>query len=115
MPDVWKDLPSQLSNKPDAIAGRGCLCPVNSTDQSTENAGLEKSDSMKEICVLAECQRVHYNTVRAHFALGYRPPWPAKWLTEIPRGHEKTESTKCFALSHTSDCGYHVNPITALH
>jgi hypothetical protein len=24
----------------------------------------------------------------------------------------KTENTKCFALSHTSDCGYHVNPIT---
>ena len=43
---------------------------------------------MKEICALTECQRVHYNTVRAHSALGYRPPGPATWLTEIPRWHE---------------------------
>ena len=30
--------------------------------------------SMKEIRVLAERWRVHYNTVRPHSSLGYRPP-----------------------------------------
>ena len=30
--------------------------------------------SMKEIRVLAERWRVHYNTIRPHSSLGYRPP-----------------------------------------
>ena len=33
--------------------------------------------SMKELRVLAERWRVHYNTVRPHSSLGYRPPAPA--------------------------------------
>jgi transposase InsO family protein len=37
--------------------------------------------SLKEIQVLAERWRVHYNTVRPHFSLGYRPPTPAVWMT----------------------------------
>jgi putative transposase len=32
--------------------------------------------SMKEIRILAERWRVHYNTVRPHSSLGYRPPAP---------------------------------------
>jgi hypothetical protein len=36
---------------------------------------------MKELRVLAERWRVHYNTVRPHSSLGYRPPAPAAWLT----------------------------------
>ena len=36
--------------------------------------------SMKEVQVLAERWRVHYNTVRPHSSLGYRPPAPAAWL-----------------------------------
>ena len=33
--------------------------------------------SMKELRVLAERWRVHYNTVRPHSSLGYKPPAPA--------------------------------------
>jgi Integrase core domain len=36
---------------------------------------------MKELRVLAERWRVHYNTVRPHSSLGYRPPAPEAWLT----------------------------------
>jgi transposase InsO family protein len=32
--------------------------------------------SLKKIRVLAERWRVHYNTVRLHSSLGYRPPAP---------------------------------------
>jgi putative transposase len=32
--------------------------------------------SIKEIRVLAERWRVHYNTIRPHSSLGYRPPAP---------------------------------------
>ena len=35
---------------------------------------------MKEIRVLAERWRIHYNTVRPHSSLGYRPPAPEAWL-----------------------------------
>ena len=43
--------------------------------------------SMKEIRVLAECWRVHYNTVRPHSSLGYRPPAPQAWAaTSLGRG-----------------------------
>lgn len=38
--------------------------------------------SLKELGVLAERWRVHYNTVRPHSSLGYRPPAPAAWMTE---------------------------------
>ena len=31
---------------------------------------------MKELRVLAERWRVHYNTIRPHSSLGYRPPAP---------------------------------------
>jgi putative transposase len=37
--------------------------------------------SMKEIRVLAERWRVHYNTVRPHSSLGYRLLAPEAWLT----------------------------------
>jgi len=37
--------------------------------------------SMKELRVLAECWRVHYNTIRPHSSLGYRSPAPEAWLT----------------------------------
>jgi len=37
--------------------------------------------SMKELRVLAERWRVHYNTIRPHSSLGYRPPAPEAWLT----------------------------------
>ena len=36
--------------------------------------------SIKELRVLAERWHKHYNTVRPHSALGYRPPAPEAWL-----------------------------------
>jgi putative transposase len=36
--------------------------------------------SMKELRVLAERWRVHYNTIRPHSSLGYRSPAPEAWL-----------------------------------
>ncbi len=41
--------------------------------------------SIKELRVLAERWREHYNTVRPHSSLGYRPPAPEAWLTENAR------------------------------
>jgi hypothetical protein len=38
--------------------------------------------SMKELRVLAQRWRRHYNTVRPHSSLGYRPPAPEAWLAE---------------------------------
>jgi putative transposase len=35
--------------------------------------------SIKEIRVLSERWRIHYNTVRPHSSLGYRPPAPEAW------------------------------------
>jgi putative transposase len=37
--------------------------------------------SMNKLRVLAERWRVHYNTVRPHSSLGYKPPAPEAWLT----------------------------------
>jgi len=71
--------------------------------------------SMKEIRVLAECWRVHYNTVRPHSSLGYRPPAPETWLTEASKGHGKVESKERFPLFHTPDCGEVNNSNAALH
>ena len=51
--------------------------------------------SMKELRVLAERWRVHYNTVRPHSSLGYKPPAPAAWLTE---GSGAWRSGKRYAL-----------------
>ena len=45
--------------------------------------------SMKELRVLAERWRVHYNTIRPHSSLGYRPPAPEAWMTEASQGVEK--------------------------
>jgi transposase InsO family protein len=36
--------------------------------------------SIQEIKVLAQSWRVHYNTIRPHSSLGYRPPAPQPWL-----------------------------------
>jgi putative transposase len=71
--------------------------------------------SMKEVQVLAERWRVHYNTIRPHSSLGYRPPAPEAWLTSSNMGHAKVESQPRFPLSHTPDCGYLSPQITALH
>jgi len=73
--------------------------------------------SMKELRVLAGRWQHHYNTVRPHSSLGYRPPAPSTVLTKASQGYGKVESTKRFPLSHTPDCGYGQlsTPETALH
>ena len=38
--------------------------------------------SLKEVQVLAERWRVHYNTIRSHSSLGYRSPAPEAWALE---------------------------------
>ena len=44
----------------------------------------EVFDTLYEAKVLIERWRVHYNTIRPHSSLGYRPPAPAAWLVEEP-------------------------------
>jgi putative transposase len=49
--------------------------------------------SIKEIRVLAERWRVHYNTVRPHSSLGYRPPAPEAWMaTNVSQGERALAS-----------------------
>jgi|GEM_PF-3742687 len=64
--------------------------------------------------VLLECWRVHYNTVRPHSSLGYKPPAPEAWLTKTMR-HGEVETATRFPLLHTPDRGYLNSEIAALH
>ena len=71
--------------------------------------------SLKEVQVLAERWRVHYNTVRPHSSLGYKPPAPAAQQMEDNTGHGKVESKERFPPFHTPDCdGIGTKP-AALH
>ncbi|SEF77584.1 HTH-like domain-containing protein [Bryocella elongata] len=70
--------------------------------------------SVKELRVLAERWRVHYNTVRPHSSLGYRSPAPEAWLTKN-MGHGEVETAMRFPCLHTPDGGYLNSEIAALH
>jgi putative transposase len=70
--------------------------------------------SMKEIRVLAERWRVHYNTVRPHSSLRYRPPAPEAWVAKS-LGYGEVETATRFPLLHTPDCDYRSTKIAALH
>ena len=61
--------------------------------------------SMKELRVLAEGWRGHYNTVRPHSSLGYRPPAPEAWLRTTCKEHGEVETATRFPLLHTPDDG----------
>lgn len=61
--------------------------------------------SMKELRVLAGRWRVHYNTIRPHSSLGYKPPAPEAWLTPTNMRHGKVESKTRLPLFHSSDYG----------
>ncbi len=54
--------------------------------------------SMKEVRVLAERLRVHYNTIRPHSSLNCRQPAPEAWLTDN-KGHGEVETATRFPLS----------------
>ena len=49
-----------------------------------ELLACEAFDTLAEARVLIEQWRVHYNTVRPHSALGYRPPAPEVILSKAP-------------------------------
>ena len=70
--------------------------------------------SMKELRVLAERWRIHYNTVRPHSSLGYKPPAPEAWLTNN-KGHGEVENATRFPLLHTPDGDYLNSEVNALH
>ncbi len=70
--------------------------------------------SIKELRVLSERWRVHYNTVRPHSSLGYRPPAPEAGLTNN-KGHGEVETATRFPLLHTPDGDYLNSEINALH
>lgn len=53
--------------------------------------------SMKELPVLAESWRVHYNSAQPHSAQGYKPPAPKAWLANN-KGHGEVESKPRFLL-----------------
>ena len=54
--------------------------------------------SLKEVQVLAERWRIHYNTIRPHSSLGYRSPAPETWQHEIKTGYGEVESKLRFPL-----------------
>jgi len=57
--------------------------------------------SIKELRVLAERWCIHYNIVRPHSSLGYKPPAPVKWMTATGKGHGEAETASRFPLLHT--------------
>lgn len=59
---------------------------VESFNGKLANELLEREvfDTLAEAKVLIERWRVHYNTVRPHSSLGYRPPAPEAWLVDEP-------------------------------
>jgi transposase InsO family protein len=70
--------------------------------------------SMKEIRVLAERWRVHFNTIRPHSSLGYRPPAPEAWVVKC-LGYGEVETATRFPLLHTPDCDEISTKLAALH
>jgi hypothetical protein len=67
-----------------------------------------------KIRVLAERWRVHYNTVRPHSSLGYKPPAPEAWIPKST-GHGEVETAARFPLLHTPDGDGLTNSSVALH
>ena len=54
--------------------------------------------SIKELRVLAERWRVHYNPIRPHSSLGYRAPAPQAWLASNSTGYGEVETATRFPL-----------------
>ena len=59
---------------------------IESFNGKLANELLEREmfDTLHEAKVLIERWRVHYNTVRPHSSLGYRPPAPEAWMPAEP-------------------------------
>jgi putative transposase len=71
--------------------------------------------SLKEVQVLAERWRVHYNTIRPHSSLGYRSPAPETWQPEMKTGYGEVESKVPFPLPPTLDGDEILTKLVALH
>ena len=59
-----------------APLGAGAVHPINGKLRD-ELLSVEIFNSLREAQILIESWRRHYNAVRPHSALGYRPPAPA--------------------------------------
>lgn len=70
--------------------------------------------SMKEIRVLAERWRVHYDTVRPNSSLGYRPPAPAV-LAATNLGSGKAGIATVIPPPHSPNGNYLNSTIAPLH
>jgi putative transposase len=72
--------------------------------------------SLKEVQVLAERWRVHYNTIRPHSSLGYRSPAPEAWGSDnnLMGCGEPGIATR-FPAPHTPSGSYLGTPKAALH
>src|SRR6516164_393310 len=70
--------------------------------------------SLKEAQVVIEQWRVHYNTVRPHSSLGYRPPAPQAILPK-EMGHGDMENAARFPHLRTPDYDYGLGWKKALH
>jgi putative transposase len=70
--------------------------------------------SMKEIRVLAERWRVHYNTIRPHSSLGYRPPAPQAWAASS-LGRGEAGIATLIPPPHDPHGNYLNSEIVALH
>jgi putative transposase len=91
---VARDLGQWLANtgaktlyiEPDSLWENG-FCESFNSKLRNEFLNGELFCSMKEIRVLAERWRIHYNTVGPHSSLGYWPPAPQAWAaSSLVRG-----------------------------
>ena len=64
--------------------------------------------------MVIEQWRVHYNTVRPHSSLGYRPPAPPAILRK-ETGHGDMENAARFPHLHAPDGDYELQSKKALH
>ena len=64
--------------------------------------------------MLAERWRVHYNTVRLHSSLGYRPRAPEARIA-ASLGCGEAGIATLIPPPHTPNCGYPNTEIAALH
>jgi hypothetical protein len=60
---------------------------------------------MKELRMLAERWRVHFNSIRPYSSLGYRSPAPEAWLTNT-KGHGEVGTPTRFLFPHSLEDGY---------
>ena len=70
--------------------------------------------SLKEIRVLAEQWRVHFNIVRPPSSPGYKPPAPEAWAVKC-LGYGEVETATRFPPLHTPDCDEISTKLAALH